>query len=161
MITSFEALPETSRLWVFQANRLLSESEQSYIGEQLNSFIGAWETHGAAMRASFKLKHGCFVIIAADENTQSASGCSIGALTALFKSIESELGLSFFDRFAMAVERQGKVDVLSLEEFKEAISTEAVHAESIVFNNLIAVKSDMLNSWRLPIKDSWQKRYLV
>lgn len=160
MFVSFDALPDTSRLWVFQSNRLLLDKEQDYIQNQLNDFIKSWETHGVAMQASFELKYGCFVIIAADEDTQSASGCSIGALTTLFKSIESTLELSFFDRFAMAVELDGKIEVMPLNEFKEAIRQGRVEADSLVFNNLIANKLDMQSAWKLPLKNSWQKRYL-
>ncbi len=160
MWIDFDELSFDSKVWVFQADRPFSSDEEAQMNLQLDVFIKEWATHGVQMRASYTFLHQCFVIVAADESFQTASGCSLGALTTLFEKLGQVFSLNFLDRFAMAYKYNGKVDVVSLVEFKKLISETVISENTIVFNNLIATKNDLLNKWELPLKESWQKRYL-
>ena len=102
MWVNFDELPLQSRVWVFQSNRMMRPDEQSSIDDALKQFVQKWSTHGVQMLASHVLYHNCFVIIAADEHKQAASGCSIDSFTALFKAFGTQYNLSFFDRFSIA-----------------------------------------------------------
>jgi len=35
-----------------------------------------------------------------------------------------------------------------------------VNAETLVYNNLVTVKKELDTHWEIPLKNSWQKRYL-
>ena len=98
MWVNFDELPLQSRVWVFQSNRMMSPDEQSSIDDAVKHFVQKWSTHGVQMLASHILFHNCFVVIAADEQKQAASGCSIDSFTALFKAFGTQYNLSFFDR---------------------------------------------------------------
>ena len=160
MAVLFNDMNPLSRVWVFQATRVLTTDEQSFIDAKLSVFIADWATHGTPLHAAFAIKNNCSVIVSVDENIQAASGCSISSLTALFESFGSEFKLSFFDRFSIAHQSQRKVEISTVKEFKELISNGSVNADTIVYNNLIALKEDLSTKWELPLKESWQKRYL-
>ena len=160
MAVSFSHMNPLSRVWVFQSNRLLNITEQEEINTKLGSFIAGWQTHGTALYGSFEIKNNCSVIVAVDEKVQSASGCSISSLTALFESLGAAFNLSFFDRFSIAYKVDDKVSLSSVKEFKALIAAGVVNADTVVFNNLIANKEDLSTKWELPLKDSWQKRNL-
>ena len=160
MWVDFDDLSLESRVWVFQSNRFLAAEEQDSIDAHLKSYIEQWSTHGAQMHASHLLLHYCFVVIAADEQKQAASGCSIDSFTALFKKFGEQYNLSFFDRFSVAHKSNSEVVVSALDDFKMLINEGLVTENTIVFNNLIALKEELLNKWELPLKESWQKRYL-
>ncbi|MCH1436994.1 MAG: hypothetical protein L7U70_02765 [Flavobacteriales bacterium] len=160
MWVNFDKLPSTSRVWVFQSNQKLTKEIQASIDRELKAFIEKWSTHGSQMHASHVLMHNCFVIIAADEGKQMASGCSIDSFTGLFKAFGSQYGISFFDRFSIAYKQDEEVQVCSLDDFKSKIGLGEIKASTLVYNNLIASKSDLLNAWELPLEQSWQKRYL-
>ena len=145
---------------MFQSNRVLAAEEQNSIDDHLKSFVEQWSTHGAQMHASHILVHNCFVVVAADEQKQAASGCSIDSFTGLFKKFGEQYNLSFFDRFSVAHKSDSEVVVSVLNDFKKLINEAVVTENTIVFNNLIATKEDLLNKWELPLKESWQKRYL-
>ena len=160
MWVNFDELPLQSRVWVFQSNRIMSPSEQSSIDAALKQFVQKWSTHGVQMLASHVLYHNCFVVIAADEQKQAASGCSIDSFTALFKAFGTKYNLSFFDRFSIAYKLKDEVLISNLNEFKKLIAEGRVTQDSLVFNNLIDQRQDLYSKWEIPLKESWQKRYL-
>ena len=161
MWVNFNELSLESRVWIFQADRILTKDEQDAIYSLLKDFVSKWSTHGVQMHSSHLIVHNCFVVIAADEQKQQASGCAIDSFTALFKKIGEQFNLSFFDRFSIAYKSNADVVVSSLDEFKSSIKRGDITKNTIVFNNLIASKKDLLNKWELPLHESWQKRYLL
>ena len=112
------------------------------------------------MLASHVLFHNCFVVIAADEQKQAASGCSIDSFTALFKAFGTHYNLSFFDRFSIAHKLGDEVVISDLDDFKQLIGEGRITPDTLVFNNLIEQRQDLFTKWELPLKESWQKRYL-
>ena len=160
MWVNFDELPLQSRVWVFQSNRIMSPSEQSSIDAAVKQFVQKWSTHGVQMFASHVLYHNCFVVIAADEQKQAASGCSIDSFTALFKAFGTQYNLSFFDRFSIAYILKDEVLISNLDEFKQLIADGRITQDTLVFNNLIDQRQDLYSKWEIPLKESWQKRYL-
>ena len=160
MWVNFDELPLQSRVWVFQSNRMMSPDEQSSINDALKHFVQKWSTHGVQMLASHVLYHNCFVIIAADEQRQAASGCSIDSFTALFKEFGTQYNLSFFDRFSIAHKLEDEVVISNLDDFKQLIDDGRITPDTLVFNNLIEQRQDLSTKWEIPLKESWQKRYL-
>jgi hypothetical protein len=160
MWVNFDELPSTSRVWIFQSNHLLNPETQLSIDTELKAFIEKWSTHGSQMHASHLLLHDCFVVIAADEQKQMASGCSIDSFTGLFKAFGTKYAVSFFDRFSIAYKQGEQVLICPTNEFKSKIKLGEIHGKTIVYNNLITSKSDLSDAWELPLERSWQKRYL-
>lgn len=160
MWVNFDELPLQSRVWVFQSDRIMSPDEQSSIYEAVKHFIQKWSSHGEHMLASHVLYHNCFVIIAADEEKQVASGCSIDSFTTLFKSFGRQYNLMFFDRFSIAYRSNDEVVISKLDDFIQLIVNGSINQDTIVFNNLIDRREDLFTKWELPLKESWQKRYL-
>ena len=160
MWVNFDELPLQSRIWVFQSHRIMSPSEQSSIDAAVKQFVQKWSTHGVQMFASHVLYHNCFVVIAADEQKQAASGCSIDSFTALFKAFGTQYNLSFFDRFSIAHKSRDEVVISDLDDFKQLIGDGSITPDTLVFNNLIEQRQDLSTKWELPLKESWQKRYL-
>ena len=160
MWVPFEDLPQNSRVWIFQSDRLFSDPERKEIDAKMKSFIGQWYTHGKPMHGTHTIIYGCFVIVAADEQRQIVSGCSIDSLTELFKDFGQIYQLSFFDRFSIAYKKNNEVYLMTLDRFKEALDSGELDAESKVFNHLLSSKLELSSSWEIPIKDSWLRRYL-
>ena len=160
MWVNFDELPLQSRVWVFQSNRKMSPDEQSAIDDAVKHFVQNWSTHGLQMLASHVLYHNCFVIIAADEQKQAASGCSIDSFTALFKAFGTQYNLSFFDRFSIAHKSDDEVVISKIDDFKQLIDDGHITQDTFVYNNLIERRQDLFTKWEIPLKESWQKRYL-
>lgn len=152
---------ENSRVWIYQADRELLPQEHEAISEQLQAFTKQWEAHGKVLKAGFELRYNRFIVIIVDENQAPATGCSIDKSVALLKSLEQEFDLNLFDRLQLAYRSGNNIEVCSKAAFEQKIASGELHAESIVFNNLVQNYADYLQAWEVPAKKSWHARLLT
>jgi hypothetical protein len=160
MLVPFESLPGNSRVWVYQANRKFNSTEADIISQELSSFVGQWEVHGQPMKASFKLFHNQFVVLAADEDYNAASGCSIDGSVRSLKQLGSNLDIDFFDRSAVAFKNNDEIFLIPVSQLKQALMSGKWNQTTLVFNNVIACKADVEKSWLAAAGKTWLKRYL-
>lgn len=159
MHVSFEELPKTARVWVYQADRTLSKSEQALIDAKSQTFFEQWAAHGNPLRSSFKIVHDKFLIISVDEHFNQASGCSIDASVALVRQLEQELSINFFDRTRVSFMEDDKIFDSPMSELKELISKGTISNQTLTFNNLVQTIDELENNWIVPAESSWLKRY--
>jgi hypothetical protein len=160
MFVPFDSLPDTARIWIYQSNRKFGSGEVDIISQDLLSFTEQWEVHGKPMKASYKLCFDQFIILAADEGHNEASGCSIDGSVRVLKNLGDRLNLDLFDRNAVAFK---KVDIflIPLSKLKQQ-NTEGIWSkDTLVFNNLVATKGDLTERWLVKAGDTWLKRYAI
>ncbi|MDF2438554.1 MAG: transporter ATPase [Bacteroidota bacterium] len=159
-MNSIKTMPPDARLWVYQSNRALSESEVKSIQNEGEMFVNDWSAHGAALRASFDILYDRFVVIAVDEKQALASGCSIDKSVHFIKGLEQKYNLNFFDRMQVAYKKSEKIEAVSFSEFEKLAENKTVDENTIVFNNMVSSKTAFENEWEVPLKSSWQSRVL-
>ena len=98
MLVDFKLLSDSSKLWVFQSDKIISPSNQKILINEISPFLTDWSSHGAEIKSSFEIRYGLFLIISVDEEINSASGCSIDKLTNFIIRISNETGVDFFNR---------------------------------------------------------------
>jgi hypothetical protein len=157
MYSPAEILPGHSRVWVYQCNRMLTESEAEAIAAETRSFLETWTAHDQALRAGFEIRHNRFLILMIDEKTAGASGCSIDKSVHFIQSLEKKFGVSFFDRMLFAYKIDGRVEAVSKGEFEKLFAKGILNEDTIVFNNLVQSKDELSTAWEVPIKDSWHR----
>jgi hypothetical protein len=160
MFVPFDTLPAHTRVWIYQANRVISPSERDVIFNTLTSFTQQWMVHGKPMKTSFKIDHDHFIILAADEGYNAASGCSIDDSVRVIKQLGEALGIDFFDRTKIAFKSGGDVALVALQDLKQTHATGIWQADTITFNNLAATKDALDREWLVPSGQTWLKRYL-
>lgn len=148
------------RIWIYQADRLLTTSEEERILARLNAFTDQWRAHGKPLAASAEIRHGLFVIVMVDDSVAPPTGCSIDKSVHLLKSIEEELGVGLFDRTRVAFRKQrdAEISISSREEFQQLMDAGEVTADTWVFNNLIESYDELGDRWEVPLADSWHAR---
>ena len=160
MFVPFDKINDHSRIWIYQSSRKLNIDEVRIISESLKAFTERWLVHGSPMQASFDIRFNQFVILAADEDVNSASGCSIDDSVRTFKKLGAELGVDFFDRTQVAFLISDEVLLMPISDLKNKLSDGVWTRETIVFNNLIASKGELNNFWQVPASATWLKRFL-
>ena len=160
MFVPFEKIKDSSRIWIYQANRKFNSQESQIISKALSAFSEGWLVHGSPMQASFDLRFDQFVILAADEDANAASGCSIDDSVRTFKRLGSELTIDFFDRTLVAFKKDAHVFTISSSDLKAKLSEGLWNSDTLVFNNLVNTKRDLNQTWLVPAGTSWLKRYL-
>tara|TARA_B100000925_G_C21860633_1_gene409819 strand:+ start:18 stop:503 length:486 start_codon:yes stop_codon:yes gene_type:complete len=161
MILNFEKIDDDSRLWIYQSNRTLSNHEKILISEKIEDFLKSWTSHGNDLFCSFKIKYDLFIFIVLDEQQSAATGCSIDKLTAFIRSIENDLSISLLDRLYISYRQNEVISVEKLNDFKDKILKEKITNNTIVFNNLITHKKDLLENWEVPVSKSWHLKLLT
>lgn len=159
MYTNFDSLPDDARVWVYQANRPLTDAEVEQIQASLEPALNGWAAHGQPLRASAQVLANRFVVIAVDEGYSLPSGCSIDASTHYLKQIGQQLSVDFFDRSAAYAAPGGVVETLPLPKIKEAVLDGRLTPETTVFNTLVSTKADLAANWLKPASQTWLNRY--
>ena len=98
MLTEFKNLPDDSRIWIYQADRKLSDEEVALITQETEEFLTKWTAHGAELEAGVELKYNRFIIIGLNQANASASGCSIDASVHFIQSLEEKFNVDFLDK---------------------------------------------------------------
>lgn len=161
MFAEFDSLPETSRVWVYQSTRKLEDVEVRTISQALNSFTQQWAAHGQPLKSSFKIFYHQFIVLAADESFNEASGCSIDDSVHIVKEIDQTFRLNLFDRTDIAFLKDEHVVIIKLNELSQALAAGIWNQNTLFFNNVVAVKGALQTNWLVPAANTWLKRYLT
>ena len=154
---NYKELPGDTRLWIYQCDRKLSDSEIEAIKEQGDNFIDGWAAHGEKLEAAFDVLHSQFLIIFANEKQAEASGCSIDRSVHFIKNLEQEYSISLLNRNIVAykVDDENEIVTLPQEEFVGLVAQGTLNENTIVFNNLVTSKQDLETKWEVPLRESW------
>ena len=159
MYIDFDKLPDTARVWVYQANRPLTDGEVNTIDEALRPALGQWAAHGQPLLASAQVVENRFVVVGVDEGYTLPSGCSIDASVRTLQEIGRAMDIDFFDRSAAVQVADGSVQTFALLAIKTAVTDGLLTPDTTVFNTLVKTKTEFLSGWRIRAIDSWLKRY--
>ena len=151
----FEGFEGHSRVWLYQANRELSDIEIKEVEDLGLKFLDDWNAHGKKLFASLKVLHRVFIVLVVDEIKAQATGCSIDKSVEFFRGIDGSYRLDLFNRFNFAYESGASVSIGNLQK-----DTSMLNQDTIVFNNLITKLEDLRSVWRVPVKDSWHKQFI-
>jgi hypothetical protein len=160
MLVNFDTLPEESRVWIYQANRSFSESELSQLDDQLKVFIEAWTTHGKDLKAGYKIVYKRFIVIALNQNLNSASGCSIDSSVHFIQELEKQYNVDLMDKMNVSYKQGEFIAYKPLLDFKKMAQQKAVSKKTIVFNNLVTNIAEFKENWEVPASESWHKRFI-
>ena len=161
MFTDFSALPDNSRIWIYQSNRKLSEEEIALINEKTTEFLTQWTAHGTDLEAGFEVKYSRFIVIGLNQTNASASGCSIDASVHFIQGIEKELGVDLMDKMNVTFYNGDFIAHKSLADFKKMAKNRSVSPKTVVFNNLVNTKEEYQEHWEVPASESWHSRFLA
>jgi len=146
---------ENSRVWVYQADRELTEAEAQQIQQQLTDFTAAWTAHNNQLKAWAEIRYNRFIILMVDEMQAGASGCSIDKSVRFLKLLEQQYGITLFDRFNIAYREANHIISVNRNTFEQLIQQGKVDENTIVFNNLVQNMAELQTRWEVPFRDSW------
>ena len=159
MLASTSDLSANSRVWIYQADRLLTPDEQIEITSACNAFLNQWAAHGADLKASAEIRYGYFLIIAADESFIQASGCSIDSQFRFVQDLAKELSIDFFNRTNLAFQVENHIQLMNMKDLKDQITSGNIKAQDTFFDNTVKTIGELSTKWMVNANESWLKRY--
>ena len=160
MLADFNTLPDTSRVWIYQANRSFTEEELNQIKKDLDIFLENWTAHGKDLQAGYEIRYKRFLIIGLDQSGQSATGCSIDASVHFIQNLEKKYAVELLDKMNVSYKQGEFIAYKTLLDFKAMAKQKAISKKTIVFNNLVATKEEYKEHWEVPASESWHARFV-
>lgn len=153
-----EEFSESSRVWIYQSDRLFFVNELFEIEDLLADFVQQWKSHTEDVKAYANVFFGRFIVLMADESQTKVSGCSTDSSVRFIKQLEQKFNVNFFNRQMLAFSRNDKVEMVPLNQLKYAIDNGLITGETLYFDNTVLTKAEWKN-WIKPAKQSWLEKY--
>ena len=150
-----------SKVWIYQSDRVLSESELVFIKSNAEKFIADWTAHGKLLKAHLEIFYARFLVLFVDETQADASGCGIDKSLHFFQQLEGDLAITLMNRQLVAYKENGEVKTIAISAFEKKLESGEITADTIVFNNLVTTKESFDSGWEIPLKNSWHSKMLV
>jgi len=161
MLRDLIALPDHSKVWIYQSNQAFSESEKEDVRYEIRQFVDNWQSHQIPVEAYGNLFHQQFIVLVANEGRHPVSGCSIDSSVALINQIASKYNKDMFDRRLMCYfDSEEEIKGVQMENMEQAYRDGEIDDESLFFNNLVKTKAEFLEKWIVPLKTSWHYRFV-
>lgn len=160
MFVDFNSLPQTSRIWIYQADRPFTGQDKDLISRFLPQYCVGWAAHGQPLKASFDIRFDQFIIMAVDEEFNSTSGCSVDDSVRAIKEVEKTTSLNFFNRQLITFLKDDHVITLEMSTLKQKFTSGMWNEATLTFNNLVTAKYQLEKEWLVPAGSTWLKRYI-
>jgi hypothetical protein len=147
-------LPAHTRVWIYAADRIFTTAEASQINERAKHFAQQWAAHKVQLLADAALLYNCFLVLAVDENAVGASGCSIDSSVRFVKEIAKDFNADFFNRQLLYFFYENAIHIISINDAAAQFKTGIISEQTKVFNNLVATKKHLIESWIAPIQQT-------
>ena len=157
----FDHLPDDARLWVFAAAHPLAPDQAEALLARVDGFLERWAAHGAPVLGARDLRHGQFLLIAADERATGVSGCSIDTLFHALGEVEEAVQTELRRTASLVLYRDATGAVRSTDraEFRRLAGAAEVGEDTVVFDNTVATVGDLrAGKWERPFRESWHAK---
>ena len=149
-----------SRLWIYVAERPLTDMECAVAESALQNFTESWTAHQQALKAGAEIWNRQFIFLVVDESQAGASGCSIDKSVHFLEQLSSQLQIDFFDRMRFAwIEADGGVNIHQLNMLPSLVQSGAIQPSTLMVNTLVKTLGELEQNWLVPFNESWQVRF--
>jgi hypothetical protein len=161
-VVQIQDLPNSSRTWVFGADRDLDEGATDLLMREVDRFLSQWHAHGSPLTAARDWRDKRFLTIAVDQSTAGASGCSIDGLYRSLKALEPRLGASLVTSGLVFYRNQnGRVESVDRDRFSELGATGKITPGTRVFDPTVTSLGEWRARFELNAEDSWHAKLMT
>ena len=90
---SFDAMPDEARIWIIPAAEAVPAETSARLLQQVDAFLEEWHAHGHPVVGARDWRYDQFLLVAVDEASAGASGCSIDAMVNTLARLERALSV--------------------------------------------------------------------
>ena len=152
----FDQLPDSSRLWIFAADRALSDAESEMLEREMQGFCNSWVAHESPVTGNAEMMYNQFLLVAADDHT-FPSGCSTDEMFRRVRILGESYGVEFFGM--PRVQYRDNNSIRSVGRFEFGDIAKHLSADTKVFDNTLTTLGDFrLGKWEVPAGISWHAK---
>jgi hypothetical protein len=160
-VVPFETLPDASRVWVFGSDKPLSDEGTKALLDGVDHHLADWKAHGAPLTVSREWRDGRFLVVAVDQSTAGATGCSIDGLFRVLQQLEREVGASLIGGGRVFYrDDHGVVQSTSRAEVATLAASGVITKDTVVFDNALTDLGTFRACFERRAKESWVNELL-
>jgi hypothetical protein len=160
-IVTFDALPDSARVWVFAAAAPVTGAAADALFARVDEHLRQWRAHGVPLVCARDWRDDRFLAVGVDEAATDASGCSIDALFHALRDIEAQVGTSLVGSGVVYWrDFEGGVVAANRPVFRAAATAGQIGPDTSVFDTTIVNAGAWRNAFEKPARDSWHARLL-
>lgn len=148
-------LPKHARVWIYQSNRILTDTESQATQAALDTFVKGWKAHGAALAGGAQVIENRWLVVAVDEMAAGASGCSIDSSVHAIQAIGAKLNIDFFNRTTVWWQEDGAWKSEPMHDFWARRKAGLIHDDTPVFNQLAKSLGELREAFTIPFSESF------
>jgi hypothetical protein len=155
-VVPFETLPDSARVWVFGSDKPLDEAATTALLKGVDEHLADWKAHGEPLTVSREWRDERFLVVAVDQSTAGASGCSIDGLFRVLQQLERTVGANlvgggrvFYRDSTSAVQCVPRASVAQLA------ASGAITKDTVVFDPAITDLGTFRACFERRAKESW------
>jgi len=149
-----------NRVWVYLSDKAITGEVESALTVDIIAFLKEWNAHGTSLSASYEILQKRFIIIKADEEKFSASGCSIDKQLRFIKDAEQKYSLSLLNRLLIAYKVGEEIELIHSSKIPELLAAGKINENTTVFNVGVGNEAEFANNFQIPLKESWLSKFL-
>ena len=146
---SLENFSTESKVWVYQADRFLTETEKVWLQEQIDAFTENWASHGSQLKAGGTIYNDFTIILAVDTSVANSSGCSIDKSVHFIKEVGKALHVDFFNRLKVWINNDNEFSRVSFKDLKN-------YSTAIYFDGTVQHLKDFKNKFEISVSELLQ-----
>ena len=155
-IVPFESLPDSSRIWVFASDRPVTGAAADRLLGEVDRFLEQWQAHGAPLRCGRLWRDDRFLVVAVDQASADASGCSIDGLFRSLQALEREIDARLVGGGRVYYrDHAGVAQCASRAELSGLVASGAVGPNSVVFDTSITDLGECRAKFEQPARKTW------
>lgn len=155
-LVALDTLPDDSRLWIFGARAPLDDVDAPRLLGAVDRFLKEWKAHGEPLTCAREFLEEYFLVVAVDERTSDASGCSIDGLFRLLQQAEEGIGTTMVGGGTVYFrDALGLVHCVPRADFAMMGQDGDVTGDTPVFDTTITSLGDFRARFERPARQSW------
>ncbi|MGV3632626.1 MAG: ABC transporter ATPase [Bacteroidota bacterium] len=148
---NLSAFPPDTRVWVYQADRLLTATEKTWLQEQIDTFTDQWASHGNQLTAQGFVYNDFTIVLGVDTSQANSSGCSIDKSVHFIKEAGKALQVDFFNRLKVWIKHPGR------EPERIPFKSLADHPDALYYNGMVQTLAGLNSKYEIKASDILQQ----
>ena len=155
-LVALDSLPDASRVWVFGSDRPLDTAAENAMLAGVDQHLEHWKAHGEPLTVGRQWRENRFLVVAVDQSTTGASGCSIDGLFRVLTNMERDLGINLVGGGRVFYrDHTGAVASADRGEVEALARSGAISPDTVVFDTTLTDLGTWRNCFERPAKDCW------
>jgi hypothetical protein len=155
-IVPFESLPDSSRIWIFGADRPVTGPAAEQLLGEVDRFLEQWQAHGEPLRCGRLWTDERFLVVGVDQTTTNASGCSIDGLFRRLQALEGTLGAQLVGGGRVYYrDHSGVAQSAPRAELDDLVASGTVGPTTTIFDTSITDLGEWRERFERPARKTW------